>query len=140
MLQESNKSSNGVGSSISVKDRQDDAAKDSKDWEKQAKVDVKKEKNLELCKGADNMPELKNEPKLLEDEQITLDLNEPPPEVMEYAKREIGETDEVKCLMLQELRDLIYGNSKSEYRINNYYKREIYAKCYKFDYVTDKSF
>jgi len=119
MLQENNKSSNEVGSSISVKDHQD-AARDSKDCERQATVDVKKEKNLELYKGAANMPELKDEPELLEDEQISLDMNEPPPEVMEYARREVGETDEIKCQMLQELRDLIYGNSKSKYKIKNY--------------------
>lgn len=110
-------SSNEVGSStISVKDRQDNAAKDPRDWEAQdeRKVDVKKEENLEFCKAADNMPELKDEPKLLEDEQISLDLSEPPPEVMEYARREVGETEEVKCQMLQEFRDLIYGNNKIE--------------------------
>ncbi|KAK0086684.1 hypothetical protein PV326_005477, partial [Microctonus aethiopoides] len=42
------------------------------------------------------------------DEELDLDLAEPTPEVMEYAKRELGETDEVKCQTLQELRDMIY--------------------------------
>ncbi|XP_034941872.1 alpha-tocopherol transfer protein-like [Chelonus insularis] len=44
-----------------------------------------------------------------EDEELDLDLSEElPPEVMEYAKRELGETEEVKCQTLQELRDMIY--------------------------------
>lgn len=73
-------------------------------------IDAKKEENLEnLIKVADNMPELKNDPNLFEDEQIQLDMCEPPPEVMEYARRELGETEEVKCQMLQEFRDMIYG-------------------------------
>lgn len=96
-------------STIPVKDHQDDVTEDSKDWiQDKRKIDVKKKKNLELCKSADNMPELKDEPELLEDEQISLDLIEIPPEVMEYARREVGETDEIKCQMLQEFRDLIY--------------------------------
>ena len=45
-----------------------------------------------------------------EDEELSLDLDEPSPEVMEYARRELGETDEVKCQTLQELREMIYGN------------------------------
>ena len=143
MPQEKNKSSNGVGSSkIPVKDRQDDAAGDSKNREIQGKrkVDVKKKGNLEFCKGADNMPELKDEPKLLEDEQLSLDLTEIPPEVMDYARKQVGETDEVKCQMLQEFRDLIYGNSKADYRINDHYRREECAKCCRFGCAIDESF
>ncbi|XP_015592324.1 alpha-tocopherol transfer protein [Cephus cinctus] len=43
-----------------------------------------------------------------DDEELTLDLEEPSAEVMEYARQELGETEEVKCLTLQELRDMIY--------------------------------
>ncbi|XP_012289201.1 alpha-tocopherol transfer protein isoform X2 [Orussus abietinus] len=43
-----------------------------------------------------------------DDEEVNLDLNEPSPEVMEFSRRELGETDEVKCQTLQELRDTIY--------------------------------
>lgn len=48
----------------------------------------------------------------LDDEELTLDLEEPSPEVMEYARKELGETEEVKCQTLQELREMIYGNLK----------------------------
>lgn len=41
---------------------------------------------------------------------ISLDLGEPSPEVMEYARVVLGETDEVKCQTLQDLREMIYGN------------------------------
>lgn len=61
----------------------------------------------EDSRGA-KMPELKDELIVPDDEIVNLDLDEPPPEVMEYARRELGETDEVKCRTLQELRDLIY--------------------------------
>lgn len=58
----------------------------------------------------DDMPELKDDQIQLSDEEVSLDLGEPSPEVMEYARRELGETDDVKCRTLQELRDTIYGN------------------------------
>ncbi|XP_076764326.1 alpha-tocopherol transfer protein isoform X2 [Xylocopa sonorina] len=56
----------------------------------------------------DRMPELKGDQLQTDDEEVCLDLGEPSPEVMEYARRELGETDEVKCSTLQELRDMIY--------------------------------
>ncbi|XP_043527057.1 alpha-tocopherol transfer protein-like isoform X1 [Frieseomelitta varia] len=56
----------------------------------------------------DGMPELKDDQIQLSDEEVSLDLGEPSPEVMEYARRELGETDDVKCRTLQELRDIIY--------------------------------
>ncbi|XP_043288210.1 clavesin-2-like isoform X2 [Venturia canescens] len=44
-----------------------------------------------------------------EDEELDLDLDEPSSlEVIEYARHELGETDEIKCQTLQELRDMIY--------------------------------
>ncbi|XP_033207200.1 alpha-tocopherol transfer protein-like isoform X3 [Belonocnema kinseyi] len=43
-----------------------------------------------------------------DEENLTLDFEEPSPEVMEYARRELGESDEVKCQTLQELREMIY--------------------------------
>ncbi|XP_046620963.1 alpha-tocopherol transfer protein-like isoform X2 [Neodiprion virginianus] len=50
-------------------------------------------------------PKIENEP---DDEEVALDLSEPPEEVMEYARTQLGETDEVKCLTIDELRDMIY--------------------------------
>ena len=63
------------------------------------------------CNDLDGMPELKDDQiQLNSDEEVSLDLGEPSPEVIEYARRELGETDDVKCRTLQELRDMIYGN------------------------------
>lgn len=56
------------------------------------------------------MPEVNGDEAEASDEEVTLDLGEPSPEVMDYARRELGETDEVKCQTIQELRDMIYGN------------------------------
>lgn len=67
--------------------------------------------NLDIIEN--NLREVKQsslEEMKTEDEELDLDLEELSPEVMEYAKRELGETDEVKCQTLQELRDMIYGN------------------------------
>ncbi|XP_026827791.1 alpha-tocopherol transfer protein [Ooceraea biroi] len=89
-----NKTSTGVGEPR--KDCQVDTGRDSKDQQIAKKID------------AEDMPELKDNQEFLEDEQVSLDLSEPPPEILEYARRELGETDEVKCQMLQEFRDMIY--------------------------------
>ncbi|XP_053594282.1 alpha-tocopherol transfer protein [Microplitis demolitor] len=65
--------------------------------------------NLDIIEN--NLREVKQsslEEMKTEDEELDLDLEELSPEVMEYAKRELGETDEVKCQTLQELRDMIY--------------------------------
>lgn len=101
-----------------LKDYQDSTGRGSQDRQNLDKqqtdaADVKegKEENLKFREGSDDMPELKDDHEPKKDEQFTLDLSEPPPEVMEYARREVGETDEVKCQTLQELRDMIYGNS-----------------------------
>lgn len=59
------------------------------------------------------MPEPEDEQVQPDDEEVNLDLGEPSPEVAEYARRELGETEEVKCQTLQELRDMIYGNPRS---------------------------
>lgn len=96
-------------------DRQDSTGRGSGDRPNLNKqqadaADVKKEEKLKLRDGPDNMPELNDNHGVQEDE-LSLDLNEPTPEVMEYARRELGETDEVKCQTLQEFRDMIYGNS-----------------------------
>lgn len=100
-----------IGVKPETKHHQDKSERDSKDQESLGaqKTDVKED--LELRKGADEMPELKDDLLLQDDEQITLDLEYVPPEVMEYARRVLGETDEVKCQTLQELRDMIYGKS-----------------------------
>lgn len=97
-----------IGVKPETKHHQDKSERDSKDQESLGaqKTDVKED--LELRKGADEMPELKDDLLLQDDEQITLDLEYVPPEVMEYARRVLGETDEVKCQTLQELRDMIY--------------------------------
>jgi len=81
-----------------------DTGKDSKQ-----KADAKEE-DLELRKSAEDMPELRDDQDELTEEQLRLNLDEPSPEIMEYARRELGESDEVKCQMLQEFRDMIYGN------------------------------
>lgn len=116
MPQENNKTSDGAvepRTAPTKEIRQDDALRDTKGPDERG-ADVKRqdgeEEDLGLCKGVDDMPELKKEDQKMEDEQISLDLSEPPPDVMEYARRELGETDEIKCQMLQELRDMIYGN------------------------------
>jgi len=103
MSQENEKINNGV-------DRPRTTPKDTgKDSEYQ-KADAKEE-DLEFRKSAEDMPELKDDQDgLLEDEQIRLNLDEPPSEILEYARRELGETDEVRCQTLQEFRDMIYGN------------------------------
>ncbi|XP_020286463.1 alpha-tocopherol transfer protein-like isoform X2 [Pseudomyrmex gracilis] len=92
-----------------TKERENDAKNNHEDREilGRKKTDVVLEEDLRILK--DDMPEeFTNDQKLLDDEQIRLDLSEPSPDVMEYARRELGETEEVKCQMLQELRDMIY--------------------------------
>ncbi|XP_076243158.1 alpha-tocopherol transfer protein [Calliopsis andreniformis] len=73
--------------------------------EEEDKVDARRHCQQEV-KG---MPELKGDQvECFDDEEVTLYLGEPSPEVMEYARKELGETEEVKCQTLQELRDMIY--------------------------------
>ncbi|KAH0551184.1 hypothetical protein KQX54_000612, partial [Cotesia glomerata] len=63
--------------------------------------------NLDIIENnLDEVKQLSKEEMKLKDEELDLDLEEISPEVMEYAKRELGETDEVKCQTLQELRDM----------------------------------
>lgn len=45
----------------------------------------------------------------LDDVVADLDLETIPPEVAEYARTEIGETDELKTRTISELQDMIYG-------------------------------
>lgn len=45
----------------------------------------------------------------LEDVLADLDLVNIPPEVEEYARTEVGETEETKSRTISELRDMIYG-------------------------------
>ena len=45
----------------------------------------------------------------LEDVQADLDLVTIPKEVEEYARNEIGESEDTKCSALVELSDMIYG-------------------------------
>ncbi|KAM0733758.1 Alpha-tocopherol transfer protein-like [Formica fusca] len=109
MPQDNQRISNGVGSeTITTKHQQDDKPeKDSGDQGTPNEQEADVKEDLEFRKGTDEMPELKDDQLLRDDEQISLDFNVPP-EVMEYARRELGETDEVKCQTLQELRDMIY--------------------------------
>lgn len=111
MPQENKKISKAVRSRILTKDSPSPSIR-SEDQEivGREKSDVERQRDLEPCKSADDMPEREHQD-LENDEEISLDLCEPPPEVIEYARRELGETDEVKCQSLQELRDMIYGNS-----------------------------
>lgn len=76
-----------------------------KDLSVNEEVDARKQRE-EL----NGMPEFQGEEDQADDEVTLLDLGEPSPEVTEYAKRELGETEEGKCRTLQELRDMIYGN------------------------------
>lgn len=39
-----------------------------------------------------------------------LDLGEPPQDVLDYAEKELAEDPETRCQVLEEFRDLIYGN------------------------------
>lgn len=73
------------------------------DSPKNGDIDVGK-----CCNDSNGMPEFKDDQIQSNDEEVCLDLGEPSPEVMEYARRELGETDDVKCRTLQELRDMIY--------------------------------
>lgn len=113
MSQENKKTSNGVAE---PNDHQNSTGPENRpnldEQPVDGAADATREKNLKLSEDP-NMPELKEARNVQqEDVRISLDLGEPTPEVMEYAKREIGETDEVKCQMLQEFRDMIYGNSR----------------------------
>lgn len=45
----------------------------------------------------------------LEDVLADLDLETIPPEVQEYARTELGESEEVKTRTISELQDMIYG-------------------------------
>lgn len=45
----------------------------------------------------------------LDDVVADLDLTTIPPEVEEYARNELGETEEMKTRTISELRDMIYG-------------------------------
>nr|XP_031849804.1 alpha-tocopherol transfer protein-like isoform X1 [Nomia melanderi] len=69
------------------------------------KIDDRKRGRLEDLTG---MPEPEDDQVQPDDEEVNLDTGEPSPEVMEYARRELGETEEVKCQTIQELRDMIY--------------------------------
>ncbi|XP_033334935.2 alpha-tocopherol transfer protein [Megalopta genalis] len=75
------------------------------------KIDARKRRQDEL----NGMPEPGDqEQELPDDEEVCLDLGEPSPEVMEYARRELGETEEVKCQTIQELRDMIYERGECQ--------------------------
>lgn len=47
-----------------------------------------------------------------------LDLGPPPPELVEYAKREINEDPETRCQVISELRDMIYGEWSNAVVVN----------------------
>ena len=61
-----------------------------------------------------SMPEPKEPSAKPDDEELTLDLDVIPEEVLEYARCELGETDEVKCQTIHELREMIYGKVLAE--------------------------
>lgn len=44
-----------------------------------------------------------------DDVSVHLDLGEPPVELLEYAKENIGEIPDTRPAAVQDLRDLIYG-------------------------------
>lgn len=51
-----------------------------------------------------------------EQEQVLaqLDLGEPPEELLEWAKENINENPETKCQVLEEFRNIIYGENSSK--------------------------
>lgn len=65
-------------------------------------------KSLSLTLANEKMPEPKEPASKSDDEELTLDLDNIPSEVLEYARHELGETDEVKCQTIHELREMIY--------------------------------
>lgn len=99
--------SNGIDGVVTVVGLRDDEARDIL-LERRGTVE---NGGIDVGKRCDGMPELKDDrDQPLDDEEVCLDLGEPSPEVIDYARRELGETDDVKCRTLQELRDMIYGN------------------------------
>lgn len=44
-----------------------------------------------------------------EDFSVDLDLGEPPPELMKFAREYVGEDPDTRAKCIQDLRDLIYG-------------------------------
>lgn len=110
MPQDSQTISNGAEPETIPIKHQDKSERDSRDQTGTFEQEADVKETLEFHKGEDEMPELKDDQLLQDDEEISLDFSIPP-EVMEYARRVLGETDEVKCQTLQELRDMIYGNS-----------------------------
>ncbi|CAK9828492.1 Alpha-tocopherol transfer protein [Anthophora retusa] len=86
-----------------VEEEEEEEEETKKDTFGNGEIDARK--RLEEANG---MPELKDEEVQENDEEVCLDLGEPSPEVMEYARRELGETDDVKCRTLHELREMIF--------------------------------
>ncbi|XP_026670420.1 alpha-tocopherol transfer protein-like isoform X1 [Ceratina calcarata] len=96
MIEKRHEKNSGVGDPILKEDRK----RPCEDSLKNGRTDAEDVKE---------MPELNDDvDDELDDEQVCLDLSEPSPEVMEYARRELGETEDVKCKSLEELRDMIY--------------------------------
>lgn len=58
----------------------------------------------------------------LEDVSADLDLVTIPPEVEEYARTELGETEEMKTRTISELQDMIYG--EKIYQLHNFSKEK----------------
>ena len=87
----------------------EDVAKSEDEAEAEAEAE---ELDLEFEEALEqpDMPEPKlSEEPVPEDEELALDLDFIPDEVAEYARRELGETEEVKCQTVHELREMIYG-------------------------------
>ncbi|XP_043466265.1 alpha-tocopherol transfer protein-like isoform X2 [Leptopilina heterotoma] len=105
--------SNSVNTSIkdefesNVKTRNgNDRCIENKDGKKRLEENSEFKSRESLDENDDDEDENENENE--KEEELSLDLEEPSQEVMEYARRELGETEEVKCQTLQELREMIY--------------------------------
>lgn len=53
--------------------------------------------------------------------KFELDFGEPPDELLEYARKNIGENPETRCQVISEFRDLIYGKFKSYFKATTKY-------------------
>lgn len=63
-----------------------------------------------------------------------LDLGPPPPEVVEYAKREVNEDPETRCQIVSELRDMIYGEWNMKLNKKSFLLRTVFY--FDFEFVT----
>ena len=64
---------------------------------------------LEETSSSHSQKETKDDLENFEDVEPELDLGEPPDELKEFARKHLGESPDTRPGLLQELRDVIYG-------------------------------